>query len=587
MSNSRIPSLGARSLGEGTSPGSHRLRLSSVKQRVLGRGFQVSTITSAIAIVLFLCVPKVKANPYSTIKNLSPNFLAQAIVNDKRNNNNLLSTENKLLQISQDYRYQKLLAQIINVNRLRDVSPTDWAYEALRNLVDRYNCIVGYPNQIYRGTKVLSRYEFATSLNACLNQIELLINSDKTVLRKDLDTLMRLMQEFSEELAILRGRTDGLQARVGELEATQFSTTTNLRGEVIFGLASVFSGEADKVAVLGNRTRLELENSFTGEDILFTRLSTGNFPSFAGETGTFEGDLAFAEEGDNDLGLEVLFYNFPLGENTQILIGAAGTAADDIANTVNFLDGDGGSGAISAFGTRNPIYLPPGDAGIGIIHSLGNKIEISAGYLASPANDPSEGNGLFNGPYSALGQILFTPTDNLTLAATYVRSYNQSDTRTGSNLANLRSFTEEQFGEAVPTVSNSYGLQVSWAISDKIVLGGWGAFSQVEALSTLNGQIDRGTQDVINWAATLAFPDLGKEGSLAGIVIGREPYVSSSNIDALGKDDDFSLHVEGFYQYQVTDSISITPGVVWITAPDSKDSNDDLVIGTIRTTFRF
>ena len=151
----------------------------------------------------------------------------------------------------------------------------------------------------------------------------------------------------------------------------------------------------------------------------------------------------------------------------------------------------------------------------------------------------------------------------------------------------MRSFTEEQFGEAVPTVSDSYGLQVSWSISDQIVLGGWGAFSQVETRSTLNGQIDRGTQDVINWAATLAFPDLGKEGSLAGIVIGREPYVSSSSIDTLGEDDDFSLHVEGFYQYQVTDNISITPGLVWITAPDSNNNNDDLIIGTIRTTFTF
>ena len=114
-----------------------------------------------------------------------------------------------------------------------------------------------------------------------------------------------------------------------------------------------------------------------------------------------------------------------------------------------------------------------------------------------------------------------------------------------------------------------------------------GAFTQVETRSTLNGQLDEGGQDVINWAATLAFPDLGKEGSLAGIIIGREPYVSDSSIDALGEDDDFSLHVEGFYQYQITDNISITPGVVWITAPDSNDNNDDLVIGTIRTTFTF
>jgi hypothetical protein len=487
----------------------------------------------------------------------------------------------------EQYNYDHSMSQVTNVNQLRDISPTDWAYEALRSLVERYGCIAGYPNQTYRGNQALSRYEFAAGLNSCLNQIERLIADGTTISQEELDSLLRLMQEFQEELAILRGRTDGIQARIGELELTQFSTTTKLAGEVIFGLGSVFAGEADKVAVLGNRTRLELETSFSGEALLFTRLSTGNFPSFADETGTFAGDLAFAEPADNDLGLEVLFYNFPLGDNTNVILGAAGTAADDIANTVSVLDGDGGSGAISAFGTRNPIYLPPGDAGLGIIHRLGTQIELSAGYLANPANDPSEGNGLFNGPYSAIGQVTFTPIDSLTIAATYVHAYNQSDTETGSTIANLQSLSEDLFGEAVPTVSNSYGLQFSYRLSERLSFGGWGALSKVTTLSSLGGQLDRGTQDVWNWAATLAFPDLGKEGNLAGLIVGMEPWVTDSSIEGIGDDADTSLHVEAFYQYQVTDNIAITPGVVWVTAPDNNDGNDDLVIGTIRTTFSF
>ncbi|MEO1673411.1 MAG: hypothetical protein AAFR77_21980, partial [Cyanobacteria bacterium J06631_2] len=43
------------------------------------------------------------------------------------------------------------MSQITNVQQLRDVAPTDWAYEALRSLVDRYGCISGFPNQTYRG----------------------------------------------------------------------------------------------------------------------------------------------------------------------------------------------------------------------------------------------------------------------------------------------------------------------------------------------------------------------------------------------------------------------------------------------------
>ncbi len=486
------------------------------------------------------------------------------------------------------------LNQVTNVNQLRDVSPADWAYEALRSLVDRYGCIAGYPNQTYRGNQALSRYEFAAGLNACLNQIERLIASSEAVVREDIDTINRLTREFEAELTTIGGRIDDLESRTAFLEDNQFSTTTKLAGEVIFGLSNAFTGsfnndteEVDSQVTFGDRVRLELETSFNGEDLLFTRLSTGSTPSFADETGTFQGDLAFAEPAGNDIGLEVLFYTFPVGDSTEVIIGAAGTAADDIASTISVLDGDGGSGAVSAFGTRSPIYLPAGDAGLGITHSFGETLEFSAGYLASPANDPSDDGGIFNAPYTAIGQLSFNPIESLTLAATYVHTRDQSDTETGSNLANLQSFTEGAFGEAVPTVADSYGLQFAWELSDRLVIGGWGSLSKVTALSTLNGQIDRGTQTIWQWAATLALPDLGKEGNLAGLIVGMEPWVTDSSINGVGEDEDTSFHVEAFYQYQVNDNIAITPGVVWISAPDNDNDNDSLLIGTIRTTFTF
>ncbi|NJO94877.1 MAG: iron uptake porin [Hyellaceae cyanobacterium CSU_1_1] len=507
------------------------------------------------------------------------------------------------------------LGQVSNVNQLRDVSPTDWAYEALRSLVDRYGCIAGFPNQTYRGNQPLTRYEFAAGLNSCLNQIERLIaSSQSSVSQEDLEAINRLNQEFEAELASLGGRVDELESRTAVLEDSQFSTTTKLEGEAIFGVASVLSGsnadlnaddngDLDQVPVLGYRTRLELNTSFTGEDLLFTRLSTGNFPEFAETTGTFQGELAFAQPDDNNLALEVLFYDRPIGENTNVLIGAAGLAADDIANTLSVLDGDGGSGAISAFGTRSPIYSPPGETGLGIIHSFGDKLEFSAGYLAGEASDPNQGAGLFNGSYSALGQLTITPFEKLGIALTYVNGYNQSDTGVGSDLANIQSLTSTEIDDpntidpgelegGVPTSSNSYGAQFSYALSDRLVIGGWGGLSKVRTLDTVSvdGQtVERGSQDIWNWAATLAFPDLGKEGSLGGIIIGMEPWVSSSSIDTpgFGEDEEKSLHAEAFYQYQLNDNIAITPGVIYVNKPDNNDNNDDLFIGALRTTFSF
>jgi hypothetical protein len=492
---------------------------------------------------------------------------------------------------------RNLISQTSTIEEISDIQPTDWSYQALQNLIERYGCISGFEDRsnaqglvkTFRGEQTLSRTEFAAGLNSCLNNIEKIIARTKDVPQTDIDTVLRLMQEFQSELAILQGRTDGSQARLLDLEATQFSATSKLQGEAVLSLGEVLAGSSDRPnTILGSRLRLDLKTSFQGNDLLFTRLSRGDFAGFASELGTFQGELAFAQPDGDDFRLEDLHYSFGLGDRLNFIVGAAGVGADDIAPTVNFLDGDGGSGAVSTFGTRNPLYYPPADAGLGFNYRPIDQVQISAGYVASAANEPTTGNGFFNGPYSALGQITLEPLKNLSLAATYIHSYNQSNTSTGTSSSNVQSQTEELFGTKAPTVSNSYGLELSWTISDRLILGGWGGLSKVSSLSTLNQQLDRGTQNIWNWAATLAIPDLGKEGNLGGIVLGSEPTVTSSSSDSLVADQDRALHLEAFYQYQVNNNIAITPGVIWITEPDSNTVDlEDLVIGTVRTTFSF
>ena len=234
-------------------------------------------------------------------------------------------------------------------------------------------------------------------------------------------------------------------------------------------------------------------------------------------------------------------------------------------------------------------------SGIGIRSELSKSFEISAGYLAPNADNPNAENGLFNGAYSALGQLVFKPGDRLKLGLTYVNSYNSSDTFAGSNLANINSFVEAAVGETVPITSNSYGIEASYRFSDRFIVGGWGGYTTSRVLESVVGNngtvVSQGDQDVWNWAVNLAFPDLLKEGNLGGIVFGMEPKVTESTIDITGiaenTDPDTSLHVEAFYQYQLNDNIAITPGAVWITAPDHDSDNSDAVIGTLRTTFTF
>ncbi|NJK73192.1 MAG: iron uptake porin [Microcoleus sp. SU_5_6] len=496
--------------------------------------------------------------------------------------------------------------QVTSVSQLSDVRPTDWAFQALQSLVERYGCIAGYPDGTYRGNRAMTRYEFAAGLNACLDKInELISGSGRNLATKeDLAALQRLQEEFAAELATLRGRVDALEARTAELEANQFSTTTKLNGEVVFALTGIAGGDdaegndADNTTAFGSRVRLNFDTSFSGKDLLRTRLQVLNLGSFStNNTKTAEGELRFNAgpfgEASNTVGLDALLYQFPLGNRTTVILEANAGAADDFTNTVNpYFDGDGGSGALSNFGTRNPIYYLTGGSGIALRHQFGEKLELSLGYLAGNAANPTQGNGLFNGSYGALAQLTFTPSDRFAVGLTYVNSYNFV-TGTGSNASNfpvrLGSFgldTEDNLN----TSSNSYGLQASVKLSRGLALGGWVGYTNQRILSNLvtpTGSVQRGDQKIWNWAVTLAFPDLLKEGNVAGILVGMEPRVTSSTNRTLPEDKDTSLHIEAFYQFKLSDNISITPGVIWLTAPDHNNDNSDLVIGVLRTTFTF
>jgi hypothetical protein len=145
----------------------------------------------------------------------------------------------------------------------------------------------------------------------------------------------------------------------------------------------------------------------------------------------------------------------------------------------------------------------------------------------------------------------------------------------------------DSLGVDVPFSSNSYGAELSWRLSSKFVLGGWAGYTNARNLSSAGGTVDRGDVDIWNWAVTLGFPDLGKKGNLAGIIVGMEPKLTGSSIDEIDEDEDTSYHFEVFYQYRLTDNIAITPGVIWLTAPNHNNDNDDVVIGVLRTTFSF
>lgn len=566
---------------------------------------------------------------FLSLLSLAITLPAIADENVQRSLDTMLDNSLKTVPIEQN----NSVAQVNAVSQLSDVRPTDWAFTALQSLVERYGCISGYPDRTFRGNQALSRYEFAAGLNACLDKVNEIISAglaDK-VGREDLATLSRLQEEFAAELATLRGRVDSLEAKTSKLEAQQFSTTTKLSGEAIFAvsgastggdtLTSPFGGTAPSKQniVFQNRVRLNLLTSFTGSDRLRTRLQAGNAQPLLTFNNNFAASLLASNDGrlgfddsttatnKNSVFLEALDYSFPLGDRARVTVFANGGNHFYYADTLNpYLDDQGGGkGAISRFGERNPIYGINGNgAGIGFNYKINDNFKLDAGYLANTANNPTSatGSGLTGGNYSALAQLVFQPSDRFKAGLTYVLGYNGTSAgqtgfryggagqATGSFLSNLiagaRFIPTDAASATIPTTpvaSNSYGAQFSYAFSPNFVVGGWAGYTSARLFSL-------GDADIWNYALSFAFPNLGKEGNLLGIVVGVEPTLKGLRTYAgaslpLANNDVW--HIEAFYKYQVTNNISITPGVVWIANPNQVSSNSNLFVGTVRTTFSF
>ena len=506
------------------------------------------------------------------------------------------------------------LNQVNSVFQLRDVSPGDWAFEALRNLVERYGCIAGYPDGTYRGNRALTRYEFAAGLNSCLQQIERLIvgNTGGNVTQEDLATLQRLTQEFEAELATLGTRVDNLEGRVGFLEDNQFSTTTKLSGFAIFDLAAAFGDEkalaaqdidpnvfgedvegadVDEEIHFTNRVTLDLNTSFTGRDRLRTRLEFANNVTLGAATGSFAATRNYSA-GPEDVSLDQLIYTFPVGDSITAHVAAQGLLVDNVF--------DAGSTASFAYNSvnlfvayNNLIYdVSSSDgAGVGANILLNDLIQVDLGFFTQEgvSNNPEE--GLFGGDYSAGAQLGFDFGD-LDLSFAYLRSF-----QSGRRFSDLSGFVGST-GAAFPFLedtngdgladsrransANHYGVHANWRISDGFSLGGY--FGLVDA-EVEEG--DDGSAEIINWLVNASFPDLGKEGSVLILAFGLPPKLTDSDGSALEEDPDTGYLLSAEYQYAINDNISIVPAVNVLFNPDHNDNNDTIYVGRLRTLFSF
>ena len=457
--------------------------------------------------------------------------------------------------------------QVSSITQLTDVRPTDWAYQALSNLVERYGCVAGYENGTYLGGKSMTRFEAAALLNACLDRV-----TEVT------DELQRLATEFANELQVLRGRVAKLEKQSAALQAQQFSTTTKLKGEATFVLGGVDGARLANSSNVGNTAfnydpRLSFDTSFTGKDLLKTRLRSGNFSSqpFGSSSSLFKLDKA--ETYANTVTLDRLYYSFPgLAKGVTLTAGAlvrntemAWVPTAYKSDILDFFSVAGAPGVYnkatgSGFGAQ---WVQPGKKGKG-------GFVAGINYVAQNGSDSTKGEFDASGALNTLAQFGYrAPQYGIAFGYRYgtegtrVRTFNGVAGNGGTLAANqtsngyaVNAYWQPKKSGIIPSVSGSYG------------------WNTVEGPAT-----PRAATKSETWFAGVQWADVFAKGNAAGFAIGAPGNAASLTKDA--------LMWETFYRYRVSDNISITPAIFYVSNNQGFKNASSNYGGVIQTQFRF
>jgi hypothetical protein len=593
--------------------------------------------------------------------------------------------------------------QITNISQFGDVQPTDWAYQALNNLVEQYGCVAGYPNGTFKGAKPLSRFEAAALLNSCLDRV-----TEAT------DELKRLAEEFEKELAVIRGRIDGIEKKIGKLEAAQFSTTTKLQGEATFVLGAVsfggsqntysradgsgfvapaangtqttpttanaakfanYRGRIPGAGALGNNrnwgavsfnydVRLNLNTSFTGKDLLYTRLRSGNFTNsvFNGQPYSLLAlDKAFAPTGGNNVvNIDRLYYRFPVGKTFTAVIGPRARNTEALAITPTFYRAD----LLDVFTLNGApaTYNKATGAAFALIWKQQVKkgqpfLAASTSYVApnGDSSNPSQGGLLTSGAQgSFLTQVGWAGPQFALTAAWRYGQCGQGLTRRGTQFANQTLPCSEGVGTSGVSPfwsgnssSNNFALNAAWqpiksGLIPSVSLGygissitsaNFNGYNELSVVPGGNNQLTtaqpfpsygnvRNITQLQSWQLGLQWNDLLAKGNAAGFAFGQPTYVSalsqngirspyrnyrtftnrgrslSGNYNAYnGFNDnpngpnDGNFAFEWWYRFQVSNNISITPAIFYLSRPNGQftanGETNNAFGGLVQTQFKF
>ena len=386
------------------------------------------------------------------------------------------------------------------------------------------------------------------------------------------------INEVSEDIAILKGRVDGLEVRQNEFEAGSFSETTTMDGKVIFWVGGIdgisdidddedgsLDDEPSDAIQTGHTFTMNLNTSFTGDDNLYVRLKAGeNGGAWSSKPAGYHIDT---KDTNDDFRVDKIWYSFPVGDNITGFVGPR------IENYYMYVTPSiYKPGALKAFKLGgNSNFGASTDVGFGLKYEADNGFAIASNIVDKNAD--AENGGFFQDDSVSKWdtQIAYTqPRYHVSLTLSNAQNWTSqlyNATALGENTATdsmgyaARAYwMPEESGTAVPEISVGYDTKV------------WD--------DAADGTVD----EADSWMVGLTWKDIVQPDDRIGVAF-TQPLKATSIAGGGATNEVDPLLWEVYYSWKANDSMTITPAV--FGGSDSFQADDDTFGAVVTTAFKF
>ena len=389
------------------------------------------------------------------------------------------------------------------------------------------------------------------------------------------------INEVSEDLAILKGRVDGLDARQNNFEAGSFSQTTTMDGKAIFTIGAVDYSKATETATEAAQAKytyqMNLNSSFTGDDNLYVRIKTGNHTDWS-VTKTFGTYLSSGNGNGDALKVDKIWYTFPVGDRNTVWVGPkienyymhATTPSIYQPVTKQFTLGGNGM-AYGASTSEGAGWAYKADNGFAVSSNFTTKSNSSCRTQVDPCGstktDSYVNSGLLTNESKTAWatQVGYTTDKYSASVIANIKTNNWSDSYYNSGDVN---------GDGTGN-STSIGLRGWWRPDNT------GTATPSVSLGFDTTEHDGATSSESNssaWFAGFNWQDMFTADDKIGIAIGGPTVNESETFDPFA--------YELYYSFKPNDSVTVTPAIFGGTDRNGTSGGDATGV-VLETTFKF